>query len=590
MAVRVQGFGPNGKLLLAFALLGAAFMFAPWMGAEVEVSGEDRSAINSGYHYLAPLGARYSYPTAWLSVAGFVLSVFLAFASKQGYVVDFAIGKVRKTEPGKGRTLNRKQRKVHFIVKRKWLVLIAGLLVLSGALASFMCTLCLAVLETIPVVQSLNVVWAEFGVLVELLLGLFILSLAFEVGKEQAVGFLKNLTWVIGVFGIITGIAGIAIWLYVALPRSFGVVVLLDGDTYLTFGLPAMVLGLALAFFGARFHGSSLVREIRSFVGGSTFRYMVRRLLYMIPVALGISILSFMTMYASGLDPITIATIGRPGMDEITREALRQYYGLDKPVPIQYATWLGNLLTLNFGRSLRGGIPVNLIIGNWFWETVKLQVISILLAFAISIPIAIYSARKQYSKTDLLVTSTSLFGVSMPTFWLGVILILAFSFYTQLLPPGGAYGENIIWLRNPTLDALAHLILPTAVLVYVGLAQNIRLLRANMLEVLRSDYILAARASGISERRIIYKYALKNAISPVITFLGIALGAMIAGAPMTEQVFNWPGLGRRFVEATQNMDFPVVMGITMIITAMSLVANLIVDLAYVYLDPRIRLR
>jgi ABC-type dipeptide/oligopeptide/nickel transport system permease component len=566
------------------------FLFFPWIAAEVHVSGEERSTVNSGYHYLVPLGARYSYPIAWFSVAGSVLSTCLAFASKQKYVVDFTMGEKKKARLGKKRSITLRPIRVCFSVKRKWLVLLAGMLLLLGVLVSFLYTLCMAVIETLPVVQSLNVVWAEFGVFVELLLGFLILLLAFEVDRGQAVGFLRNLTWGIGVLGIVIGIAGVAIWLYVALPRSFGIVVLLDGGAYLAFGVPALVLGLVFGFFGARFRGSSLVREVKLFVGGSTFRYVLRRLLYMIPVALGISILSFMTMYASGMDPITIATIGRPTMDETTREALRQYYGLDKPIPIQYATWLGNLLTLNFGKSLRGGIPVNLIIGNWFWETIKLQVISILLAFVISIPIAIYSARRQYSKTDLLVTSTSLFGVSMPTFWLGVILILAFSFYTQLLPPGGAYGENIIWLRNPTLDAIAHLILPTAVLVYVGLAQNIRLLRANMLEVLRSDYILAARASGISESKIIYKYALRNAISPVITFLGIALGAMIAGAPMTEHVFNWPGLGRRFVEATQNMDFPVVMGITMIITAMSLIANLIVDLAYVYLDPRIRLK
>jgi peptide/nickel transport system permease protein len=131
--------------------------------------------------------------------------------------------------------------------------------------------------------------------------------------------------------------------------------------------------------------------------------------------------------------------------------------------------------------------------------------------------------------------------------------------------------------------------MPVTVLVYVSLAQNIRLIRANMLEILRSDYILAARASGISERKIVYKYALRNAIGPVITFLGISLGTIIAGAPMTEYVFSWPGLGRRFVQATTDLDFPVVMAITMIITLMALVANLIVDISYIYLDPRIRI-
>jgi len=308
----------------------------------------------------------------------------------------------------------------------------------------------------------------------------------------------------------------------------------------------------------------------------------------MIPVFLGVSIISFMTMYAAG-DPMNIIRLGKGTFTKETLDALKVYYGLDKPIPVQYLNWLSNLLHFNLGKSLRGGQPVNLIIGNWFWETIKLQLISIFVALALSIPIGINSARKQYSKQDVAVTSVSLFGVSMPTFWLGVILIIIFSHNLGWLPSEGAYGETYYWYGNPILDQIAHLVLPVTVLVYVSLAQNIRLIRANMLEVLRSDYILAARASGLSERKIIYKYALRSAICPVITFLGISLGAVVAGAPMTEYVFNWPGLGRRFVTATTDLDFPVVMGITMIITVMALVANLIVDIAYVYIDPRIRL-
>jgi len=316
------------------------------------------------------------------------------------------------------------------------------------------------------------------------------------------------------------------------------------------------------------------------------FRYIIRRLLYMIPVALGISIITFITMYAAG-DPISIIRLGKGNITPDTLEALRVYYGLDKPVPVQYINWIANVLQFNFGRSLRGGQPVNLIIGNWFWETVKLQLVSIAIALGISIPVGIMSARKQYSKQDVIVTSFSLFGVSMPTFWLGIILIIVFSFNLGWLPSGGSAGDPRLWWNNPVLDSIAHLIMPVTVLVYVQLAQNIRLIRANMLEILRSDYILAARASGISERKIVYKYALRNAIGPVITFLGISLGTIIAGAPMTEYVFSWPGLGRRFVQATTDLDFPVVMAITMIITVMALVANLIVDISYVYLDPRI---
>jgi len=335
---------------------------------------------------------------------------------------------------------------------------------------------------------------------------------------------------------------------------------------------------------------SSLMKRLRAFVGSSMFRYIIRRLLYMIPVVLGISIIAFITMYAAG-DPISLIRSGKPNIDQTTLDAMKAYYGLDKPIPIQYLSWLSNIIQLNFGKSLYGGQPVNLIIGPRIWPTIELQVVSLLIAFAISIPIAVHSAKKPYSKEDVTVTSFSLFGVSMPTFWFGLILIIVFSFTLGWLPSAGSQGAaGFLWWGNSVLDQIAHLILPVLVLVYVALAQNIRLIRANMLEVLRSDYILAARASGISERKVVYRYALRNAITPAVTFLGIALGGMIAGAPMTEYVFSWPGLGRQYVSATRGLDFPTIMGITMIITVMTLIANLIMDILYVYIDPRVRIR
>ena len=310
--------------------------------------------------------------------------------------------------------------------------------------------------------------------------------------------------------------------------------------------------------------------------------------MFVIPVLIGVSILSFLVMYAAG-DPIRIILLGKPNVSRETVEALKAYYGLDKPIPVQYVNWLLNLLQGNFGRSLYGARPVNQIIGSWFLETVKLQLVSIVLALVISIPIGIFSARRQYSKIDLAVTSTALFGVSMPTFWFGIILIIIFSFNLGWLPSSGAYGDPVKWWGDPFLDSIAHIILPAIVLTYVGLAQNIRLIRANMLEVLRQDYILAARASGLHERSVIYRHALRNAISPVVTYVGLSLGGIIGGAPITETVFGWPGLGRRFVEAATQLDFPVVMGITMVIAIMTLVANLVTDISYAALDPRVRI-
>jgi peptide/nickel transport system permease protein len=316
-------------------------------------------------------------------------------------------------------------------------------------------------------------------------------------------------------------------------------------------------------------------------------------MLFMIPLFIGISVVSFLVMYAAG-DPITIISAGNPKITAAQREFLRQYYGLDDPLPVQYLRWLTNLLRGDFGRSIaQSGLSVNTVIGSWFWETIKLQLVSIAASLAISIPLGAYSAVKQYSKTDTSLTIFALFGVSMPVFWIGIILILIFSYQLGWLPSSGAYGAPHLWpvfgVRDPTLDAIAHIVMPAAVLTYVNLALNVRLLRASMLEVLRQDYILAARASGLPKRTIIFKHALRNAISPIVTFLGLSIGTIIQGAPITETVFSWPGLGRRFVGAALVLDFPVIMGITMIVTIMTLVANLITDISYAWIDPRVRI-
>jgi len=319
-------------------------------------------------------------------------------------------------------------------------------------------------------------------------------------------------------------------------------------------------------------------------------KYIARRAIYMVPLIIGISIVAFLVMYAAG-DPIQLATAGNPSITEAQRNALREYYGLNDPIPMQYVRWLDHFVHADFGKSLYGGRPVNEIISTLFWETIKLQLVSILLAFLISLPAGIYSALKQRSATDYTISSIAIFGISVPVFWLGIVLILVFSFQLGWLPSAGAHGAPYLWpvfgIRNETLDELVHLVLPATVLTLAGLAYNVRLLRAGMLDVLRQDYIMAARASGISERKILYKYALKNAITPLITLLGISIGYMIAGAPITETVFSWPGLGRAYVAATLRLDFPLIMGITMIITIMILVANLITDMAYAWIDPRI---
>lgn len=327
---------------------------------------------------------------------------------------------------------------------------------------------------------------------------------------------------------------------------------------------------------------------------------MLRRLVYIIPLFIGISILVFLTMYAAG-DPIMIVTRGNPRVLENPEllDEIRRYYGLDKSIPEQYLTWLGNFLSFNLGRSIYGGRPVNLLVGAWFWETLKLQLVALVFSVSAAIFIGILSARKQYSKTDAVVTTSSLFGISMPTFWFGIILILVFSAALGWLPSSGAYGFSVLWpWRTPVeegtwfeqgIDAIFHLILPAVVLTFANLALFSRVIRSSMLEVLRQDYILAARASGLPERKVIYSHGFRNVLSPLVTLIGLYFGAIVAGAPATETVFSWPGLGRYYVQATLGLDFPVIMGLSMIIVLMTMVANIITDLLYAVVDPRVRL-
>ncbi len=306
----------------------------------------------------------------------------------------------------------------------------------------------------------------------------------------------------------------------------------------------------------------------------------------MIPVFLGVSILTYAVGNAAG-DPIALIRIGLRNPSPVVLEALRHYYHLDQPVYVRFLNWLWDLLHGNLGTSVTGRSVADQI-GGWAVTTLELQLISLFLAVAIGVPVGVLSAKRQYSKTDYAITSIAIFGYSMPTFWLGIMLIIIFSFRLGWLPSSGAVGVTFFWGGNPILDHLAHLALPVFVLVYVELATFVRLVRSNMLEVLRQDYILAARSSGLSERTVTYRYALRNAITPVITVTALTFGSALGGAPALETAFSWPGLGYVFTQAALNLDIPLVQGITIVITLMVLVANLILDLTYALLDPRVR--
>ncbi|MBS7614469.1 ABC transporter permease [Candidatus Bathyarchaeota archaeon] len=315
--------------------------------------------------------------------------------------------------------------------------------------------------------------------------------------------------------------------------------------------------------------------------------YVIRRLLFMIPVFLGVSILTFIISNAAG-DPIALIRQGLRSVSPEVLEALKAYYHVNEPLHIRYLYWLWDLLHFNLGRSLSGSPVIN-IITPLILPTLMLQIPSIILAVAIGVPIGIYSALHQYSKKDVSITTIALFGYSMPTFWLGLMMIIVFSLYLGWFPSGGAAGITKIWWGSEFADRIAHLIMPLSVLTYVQFATFVRLMRGNMLQILREDYILAARSCGLKERTVIYKHALRNAITPIVTILGLGFGSSLAGAPGLETAFNWPGLGYKFVQATFSLDIPLIVGITVIITIMLMIANIITDLFYGLIDPRVRL-
>jgi ABC-type dipeptide/oligopeptide/nickel transport system permease component len=324
----------------------------------------------------------------------------------------------------------------------------------------------------------------------------------------------------------------------------------------------------------------------------SMLRYMIRRLLYLVPLFFGILIIVFVASRLAG-DPVQLMTVQNPHITPEFRQRLTEYYGLDKPVYYQFFLFIGQLLEGNLGNAyaIRGGIAVTTLISDYAWLTIQLQLLALVLSLLIAIPVGIISAQKQYSKLDVTVTTTSLLGTCIPVFYMGIIAIIIFAYFLGWFPAGGANAilKERYLFGSLEIDRLWHLALPTAVLTFACLAPVVLLIRSSMLEVLRQDYILAARASGLSERTVVYKHALRNALIPVVTYVGLYFGGMLAGAPITETVFNWPGAGRLFVEATTKLDFPVIMGITVFITIMTLIANLITDLTYGYIDPRIRL-
>ncbi|GFN36485.1 nickel ABC transporter permease [Tepidimicrobium xylanilyticum] len=302
-------------------------------------------------------------------------------------------------------------------------------------------------------------------------------------------------------------------------------------------------------------------------------KYIVRRLIMLIPVIIGVTFIVYSIMFFTPGDPALII-LGENAPEEQV-EKLREEMGLNDHFIIQYLRFLKNALKGDFGRSYSTRKPVFDEIFSRFPATLKLSTAGLLIAVAIGIPVGIISATKQYSAIDSITMILALLGVSMPNFWLGLMLILLFSVNLGLLPSGGDAG-------------FSSLILP-AITLGTGVAAIItRMTRSSMLEVIRQDYIRTARAKGVAERKVINKHALKNALIPVVTVIGLQFGYLLGGAVLTETVFSWPGVGRLMVEAIKQKDTPVVLASVIFMSVVFSIVNLLVDILYAFLDPRIK--
>lgn len=319
--------------------------------------------------------------------------------------------------------------------------------------------------------------------------------------------------------------------------------------------------------------------------------YILKRLLMMIPVLLGITIISFGVMKAAPGDPITLVTDLNPNMNAEAIKRIRAHYGLDEPVYVQYGKWLRNMLMLDFGRSFAAdNRPVIDKILERIPITLLINVLSLILIVAVAIPIGVMSAVRQDSLFDKGTTLFVFLGFAMPSFWLALLLMILFGVELEWLPISGMRSLNYadLSLGQQILDVAKHLILPVFVSAFGGLAGMSRYMRSNMLEVVRQDYITTARAKGLDERTVIYRHALRNALLPVITLLGLSVPGLIGGSVIFETIFAIPGMGQLFYQSVMMRDYPTIMGILVIGAVLTLLGNLLADLSYSLADPRIR--
>ena len=320
-------------------------------------------------------------------------------------------------------------------------------------------------------------------------------------------------------------------------------------------------------------------------------RSIAARIAQALGLILAVMCLNFLLIHITPGDPATVI-VGESGAgDPELLEEIRAQYGLDRPVIVQLLSYVGRVATGDLGDSYFFNEPVTSLIIERLWPTVLLVGTALAFAVAAGTMVGVATARRPESPLSHGATVLALVGFSMPVFWTGIMLVILFASTWELLPIQGwhdvSYPEGLFWNM---LDVAEHLVLPALTLGLIYLAQYSRLSRASMLEVLESDYVRTARAKGLGERRVVYKHALRNAVIPVVTVIGLQFGALLSGALLVETVFNWPGLGRLAFDSILRRDTSVLLGVLLVSSVMVIVANLLTDLLYTIIDPRIRLR
>jgi peptide/nickel transport system permease protein len=319
--------------------------------------------------------------------------------------------------------------------------------------------------------------------------------------------------------------------------------------------------------------------------------YLAKRLAMMAPLLIGITFISFLIMHLAPGSPTDVLTDLNPKISELAKERLTKLYGLDQPLHVQYWNWLKRLCVLDFGQSFApDGRPVLDKIAERLPITITINLLSLTLVLLLAVPIGVYSATHRGSVFDQATTVFVFLGFATPTFWLALLCMILFGVSLGWLPISGIKSLNheTLSAAGKLADYAWHLTLPVTLSAFVSLAGMSRYMRGNMLEVIRQDYITTARAKGLTETTVIYRHALRNALMPVITVLGLSLPGLIGGSVIFESIFAIPGMGKLFYDAVMSRDYPMVMGGLVIGAVLTLLGNLLADLGYAAADPRVR--